>query len=132
MTAAGRLGGAAAVSNTVYYIGGRDSASATCNFNYAYDTVANTWSSKTVLPTATEGQIVVTSGTLIFSIGGYTTGYTDANRCYDTVANTWSTKAVMPAAMYEGAGAIVSGYIYFIGGTNSGGTAQTSNYQYKV
>jgi len=117
--------GAASVSTTIYAIGGYTGT--VSNKNEAYDTVANTWSTKANMTTGREGALaVVAVGTIIYAIGGYTsTAKSALNEAYDTVANTWSSKTSMTTARYYAPGAAVGTVIYVIGGA-IGGTPGTN------
>lgn len=114
--------GCAVINDTVYVIGGRDSAGNRYRTNYIYDPVTDSWSMRTDMPTprAHVGAVVV--GGKIYVFGGWV-GSTASNVVeeYDPITNSWSTKANMPTPRYAYCVAVYADKIYVIGGMDMNG-----------
>ena len=118
-----------AINGKIYVIGGSKrtgSLWAGLNTVEEYDPVADTWATKSNMPTArwSLGTCVVDGK--IYAIGGniqYPT-ISSAVEVYDPATDTWSVKAPMPTARYSLATSFVNGKIYAFGGWRaSGGSA---------
>lgn len=114
--------GCAVFNDTVYFIGGRDSAGNRYATNYVFDPITGNWSSKTSMTYARAHIGCVLVGGKIYSIGGWV-GSTASNIVeeYDPLADTWTTKAPMPTPRYAYGMAVVNDKIYVIGGMNMSG-----------
>jgi len=112
----------AAVNGCVYAIGGVGPLAT----NQEYNLVANTWATKTAMPTARQFPVAAAVGGRIYVMGG--AAALNTNEEYNPLTNTWATKAPMPTARYAQGMAVVSDRIYAIGGYASG--AITANEEY--
>lgn len=95
---------------------------------YAYDPIANTWTSKKAMPIPSTGSSAVTAGNgLIYVFGGSSpSGYSSAVEAYNPATDTWSSKASMPNLTGYAAAALgADGLIYVLGGTNTSGVLST-------
>lgn len=126
--------GAATVGTIVYAISGFPTLSAF----YAYDSVANTWSTKASLPIpVTQPAGVVSLNGLVYVISGFTKDFvgcsggaancmTNATQVYNPSTNGWSTAAPIPTRR-DRAGVVAFGTkIYVIGGYQITGTPPTT------
>ncbi|MEM3341920.1 MAG: kelch repeat-containing protein [Thermoplasmata archaeon] len=126
----GRTKAASGVVGNKFYVIGGDYQRFIAGSHYAsyfdtsdhlecYDPTADSWSSKTKMPTARRGLAAAVIGTEIYAIGGYgVTNVSSKLECYYTTTDNWTTKAQMPTPRYELAAAVVDNKIYAIGGTN--------------
>ncbi|MCG2726983.1 MAG: hypothetical protein L6420_12180, partial [Elusimicrobia bacterium] len=105
----------AAVGGKVYAIGGKY-GSTKLNINEEYDPAVNTWTTKTIMPTARSGLSAAAVGGKLYVIGG-DAGTKQQNEEYNPETNTWATKAAMPTARYYLSATAVGGKIYVIGGS---------------
>ncbi|MFC1522159.1 fibronectin type III domain-containing protein [Elusimicrobiota bacterium] len=81
-----------------------------------WSVAADSWTTRSPMPTVRylfSGAVV---GGKIYTIGGYDDSYLVTNEEYDPVANSWTTKAPMPTARRAFISAVVGGKIYTIGG----------------
>jgi N-acetylneuraminic acid mutarotase len=130
------------VNNKIYVIGGMSRVGSTdiiFAVNEEYDPAANTWATKTSMPTARASLGVAVVNNKIYAIGGNyePSGQSgpwasrSTNEEYDPVSNTWTTKTPMPTSKGSFAIAVVNNKIYCIGGYdyNGGGNVAT-NYEY--
>ena len=88
--------GAAELNGQLYAIAGNPgcgSPASAIRAVEAYDPVANTWSSKALLPTGSWDAGVASANGKIFVIGGFT----NYVYCYDPGSNSWTLKSPVPA-----------------------------------
>jgi len=110
----------------LYSISGHNGSAATANITdkvQIYDSVANTWSQGTVIPTKRWGAGVAEVNGIIYVMGGSPNGAVDAsnkNEAYDVSGNSWTDKTVVPAALaYQGLSLTAyNGNIYAFYGVN--------------
>jgi len=114
--------GCAVISDTVYVIGGRDSAGNRYATNYIYLPATDSWSSRANMPTPRAHLGCTYANGKIYAIGGWV-GSTASGACeeFDPVSNTWQTRTSMPTPRYTLAIAAVAGKIYVFGGMNMSG-----------
>ena len=122
-TGTARLGAAAATGadGKIYLFGGAG------NSDEVYNPTTNVWSGIAALPAALPAlsfDSAVADGTLIYVIGGTTTGaasgVSNAVYAYNTQTNTWSTAlASLPTAVFGATAGLVDGMIVVAGGVNS-------------
>jgi N-acetylneuraminic acid mutarotase len=114
--------GGAVIGDTVYVIGGRDSAGNRYATNYIYLPATDSWASRANMPTPRAHLGCVYANGKIYAIGGWV-GSTASGTCeeFDPVSNTWQTRASMPTPRYTLAIAAVAGKIYVFGGMNMSG-----------
>ena len=119
-------------NNIIYVIGGENDglAPSILSTNEAYNTVANSWSTKAPMPTARAYAAAAAVNGKIYVISGYNGAYLSTNEEYDPSTNTWSGRASMPAGIAWATAAVVNNKIYVIGGENSTGSNVSSNYEY--
>jgi len=98
------------VGNVIYMLGNG-------NRNDAYDTLTNTWSTRTNVPTNRGNLTAQAVGNLIYAIGGNPSSstYSNANEAYDTATDTWATKAPVNTTRSEISSGVVNGRIYVFG-----------------
>ena len=132
LTTAKYNGGATAIGNSIYCIGGQISISSVTDTNECYDTVSDTWTTKTSMSKKLRDHGIVNYNGLIYSFGGSTTtssGATSQTYCYDPTTNTWTTKASMLSAVNNIDFAVVGDKAYGIGAT-SGSYGDYKNHCY--
>lgn len=114
------------VDNKIYCIGGCNTDNYKLNTNYCYDTLTDTWSTKTVMTEAKRSSMSVLLDNKIYVVAGYTSSSSLANTllCYDILTDTWSVKANMSVNRYEGVAEAYNGLIYILGGFNSSKLSQ--------
>ncbi len=131
--------GVAVVNDKIYAIGGANSSGVYppdlfkggfLGTNEEYNTVTNTWSSKSSMPTPRDYFAIAAYQNKIYCIGGaigfktvqapgmlpgnvYEASRT--NEEYDTITDTWTTKAPMPVAGINLQAVVVSAKIFVIG-----------------
>ena len=118
----------------IYAMGGTVSTGYATGANECYDTVANTWSTKTSTPTNRTRHTCLSVGDKIYIIGGIngSTGIT-STECYDIITNTWSTKAVIPSVSFAHMSSVVGDNIYvFTGYYSVGGALCIDTYCYNT
>ena len=99
------------------------------NINEVYDPVNDSWTTKTVIPTAVFGYASATINGKIYIMGGATStqqtgSSTNANQVYDPQTDSWSSAANLPAGISYGAAAATQDYlaptrVYLVGGYSS-------------
>jgi N-acetylneuraminic acid mutarotase len=104
------------INGILYVAGGQDTVGPYFSTLYAYDPVANTWSTKAAMPDArASGAGAVVNGSL-YVVGGYSlSGFATSTFAYDPTSNTWSTKAPMSDRRSDLAAATVNNDIYAMG-----------------
>lgn len=113
--------GCAAIADTIFVIGGRDSSGNRYATNYIYLPGTDAWSTRANMPTARAHLGAAYVNGKIYAIGGWTGSTTGACEEYDPVSDTWQVRASMPTPRYTLAIAAVAGKIYVFGGMNSSG-----------
>jgi len=88
----------------------------------AYDPVANSWSTKATLPSASWGLGAASVNGKLYVVDGFNNN----TYCYDPTTNGWSTKAVFPVSFSSGVMATFNGMIYCV--TCDGTTSHTYAY----
>ena len=113
----------------LYVVGGEIRVSGTSgNGTYAYDPVANSWSTLAVLPIAVQSPILRSVGGKLYLIGGLRHAdmyYSPKCYEYDPALDTWTEKADMPTGREDMGSAVVDGKIYVFGGLSAGPTPLT-------
>ncbi len=114
--------GCAVINDTIYVLGGRDSAGNRYATNYIYLPGSDSWSTRQSMSTARAHLAAAYVNGKIYTIGGWV-GSTATGVCeeYDPVANTWQNRTSMPTPRYTIAIAVVAGKIYVFGGMNMSG-----------
>lgn len=92
--------------------------------NEAFDSLANTWTTKTSMPTARDDISVSAVAGKIYVAGGEV-----FNNCapidtleeYDPIMNTWASKMPMPTHRWGASATTVNGIMYVIGGQGPNG-----------
>jgi len=120
-TARGYLAAAAVNVNgrsKIYAIGGGANGSI-LKTNEVYDTLTNTWTTETSMPTARDNFAAVAVNGKIYAIGGWDgTSYLSTNESFNPLTHSWTTETPMPTARGYLAAAAVGNTIYAIGGQN--------------
>jgi N-acetylneuraminic acid mutarotase len=114
--------GCAVINDTVYIVGGRDSAGNRYTTNYIYIPSGDSWSTRANMTTARAHLGCANVNNKIYAIGGWV-GSTATGACeeYDPVSNSWQPRTAMPTPRYTIAIAAVQGKIYVFGGMNMSG-----------
>ena len=110
-------GSCAAVGNNIYIFGGDESL----NYNYMYNTTANTFTKKTNIPYNFKYGSAVAVGSIIYLIGdGYFSNasfpYANYNYKYDTTTDTYTKNTNIPYPCYYSSAINVDTNIYIFGG----------------
>lgn len=116
--------GCAVVNDSIYVIGGRDTAGNRYTSNYVYDPVSDSWITKSDMSVARAHICCAAVNGKIYAIGGWvggSPGSTGAVEEYDPVTDTWQTMTPMPTPRYTFCCAVVQDKIYVIGGMNMSG-----------
>ena len=110
---------AVGVINGIIYVAG--GCCPTSNVLEAFDPRHNTWTTKALMPIATEPAGTVANG-ILYAIGGNAHGFcTNAVQAYNASTNTWALVSPMLTPRCHLAAVTVSGLIYAIGGTDTSG-----------
>lgn len=121
-----------AVGNDLYRFGGRASGSGnSLNHNHKYNTLTDTWETKTALPYLSNGHATAVIGTDIYVNGGYNNGTVLSSYYkYNTLTDTWTQLQANIRRYYHSLVA-VNGLIYIFGGYfNASVDPQDSQYVY--
>jgi hypothetical protein len=111
---------AATVGGRIYVFGGYDASTVVQNYNQEYDPVAGTVTDKTPMPTARQFLgAVAWQDTLIYVIGGQSTGYYDIVEIYNPATDSWTNGTALPITNRSFAIGISGDTIYITGGYNS-------------
>jgi N-acetylneuraminic acid mutarotase len=105
------------VNGILYAIGGiapGSSGIAPTGTLQAYDPVANTWTTKTPMPTVRLGFAVGVVNGILYTVGGDAAGTVEA---YDPVTNAWTTRQPMLTPRSQLGVGVVNGILYAVGGT---------------
>lgn len=118
--------GTANVGDKIYFISGTKHQTIDYSYpvNYVeeYDTISNTWSNKTAIPTARGGLSTVALNGIIYAIGGdthwvaYPNDKLNTVEAYEPSSDTWSAKTSLTTARSRPAVAAYNGKIYVFGG----------------
>jgi hypothetical protein len=115
--------GCAVVNDSIYVIGGRDSAGNRYTSNYVYDPVSDSWTTKADMSVARAHICCAAVNGRIYAFGGWVgSTATDVVEEYDPVTNSWQTMTPMPTPRYTICCAVVQNKIYVIGGMNMSGS----------
>ena len=115
MSVARRFLTSAVIGTNIYAIGGY-TGSATST-NEMYDTITNTWTTKSGLSNSIYGGAAVSCNGSIYHLGGYS--YTTYNYMYNPTTNTWTSKTSLPYAKQYSAAVEVDGKVYISQGNNT-------------
>lgn len=122
--------GIAVYQNKIYVIGGTIGSgtawgeSLLTGATEVYDPEADTWETKTSMPTPRQGLEANVVSDRIYLIGGvrYVGGFIhlefNENEVYDPDTDSWTTKASLPTAVWGYSSAVVDNKICLIGGGN--------------
>lgn len=127
---ANRYGGyaVAAVGSKIYVIGGVDRNGVLINTVEAFDTLNNTWSTKSPLPTARSNMAVaVDEAGRIWTAGGINSNRTDKVELYDPVTDTWRAEPSLLDARQGAAGTLAGGRLWVLGGKNASTATPTDS-----
>jgi len=113
---------AVVAGTTVYVIGGNGSSILRLNTVEAYDTVADTWTTKAVLLNGKSEPAAGLIGTTIVSADGTTTsGPSGDNEAYNASTNKWSALTADATARNAACYGAVSGQLFVAGGHTTAG-----------
>jgi len=110
----------------IYVIGGGNGSVSYLNVNEAYDPATNTWTSKTIMPTARNWCTSSAVNNVIYVIGGYNGSMLAINEAYDPVTDTWVAKTGMSTPRDHHTSSVVNNVIYVIGGHDLSGPFATN------
>jgi N-acetylneuraminic acid mutarotase len=120
----------------LFYVVGGDNLNSTgvlYNYNSAYNPDTDTWSSKTVEPTARQGSASAVYGGVSYCMTGATaSAHSSKNEAYTASTNAWATKTVVPTVRWGPRAAEVNGIIYCMGGQYNSTTTLNKNEAYTV
>jgi len=143
---------ASVVNNRIYAIGGYtwdNTISKSLDVNEEYDPNADTWTTRSPMPTDRYVAGVGVLNNKIYVIGGYHYYYdsdtypdnyeyyvTDTNEEYDPATGSWTTKSPMPTARYYHTVSVLGNKTYAIGGYYDDGNGNygllNSNEEYSI
>jgi hypothetical protein len=115
-------GGACAIGNNMYVVGGLDRDGNAIITVERYCVLSNTWSSVAAMPYARSAHRVCAVGSCMYVIGGKN-GEDERLRSvlkYDVDSDSWSEVEPMPEARYDHAACVVDDVIYVVGGFGAG------------
>jgi N-acetylneuraminic acid mutarotase len=115
---------AAGLGGKVYAIGGYAISfdpSSRVNSVYAFDPVAQTWTSRAPMLVKRASAGATTAGGLLYAIGGIDSTLLASVERYDPGTDTWTMRASMSVARDGLVVGTVNGIIYAAGGLNTGG-----------
>ena len=119
---------------TIYVMSGLpgDNSTVPVDTNYAYDSVLNTWSTKTVTPFKVYHTVAVNLNNKIHVLGGYDNNKViySSHHCYDPVLDSWTTLTDMPFACYRHQATVLKGKIHVMGGYDSLSAITDAHYSY--
>jgi len=123
---------ASVVNGKIYLIGGftqsANGTRQTSKENLVYDPIADSWTTKTPIPTATLDYATAVVDDKIYVISGTSRAYSDnlinLTQIYDPKTDTWSQGAPIPYAIQQAAAGATTGFaapktIYVMGGFTS-------------
>ena len=119
---------AASAGGKLYAIGGRVEVDFNLNLdnNQEYDPATDSWTFKSVLPTARSGIAAAALDGVIFVFGGEgTNGTFSENEAYDAATDTWGAGAPMPTARHGIGAAVVGDEIFVMTGGPTPGFSTT-------
>jgi N-acetylneuraminic acid mutarotase len=110
---------ASVVDGKIYLIGGftqsANGAYQTSNENLVYDPVADSWTTKTSIPTPTLDYATAVVDDKIYVISGTSRAYSDdlidLNQIYDPKTDTWGQGAPIPTAIQQAAAGATTGSV---------------------
>jgi len=126
--------GVGVVNNTLYAVGGSPDFAVGVNPNNvtnlstveAYDTVLDTWTTETSMPTARGGLAVGVNDGILYAVGGQLPDIQPGDtvpkklEAYNPATNTWTTLDPMPTGRTLLAADVVNGVLYAVGGDDQG------------
>lgn len=121
--------GGAAIGDTMYVVGGKDSAGAQ-NTLHAYDSVTKTWSARAPKPgTAVENPSVVAWNGKLYVVGGSDAPFSGAvseGWVYTPGTNSWAVLPSLGTARGGAGAALVGSTMYVVGGLGTNGASLAS------
>lgn len=111
--------GITSIGSKIYVVGGYSgNRQAT---NYCYDSVSDTWSSKSAMSVTRDSLSAVSKDGLMYALGGAETSsvVSNKNECYNSSTDTWSLKEPIPTTFNYAKATIVGDDIYLAGNSAS-------------
>src|SRR5262249_55092902 len=105
------------INGKIYAVGGQTGCGTLTDANEVYDSITDSWATRTSCPRAEYATGGVVGGRL-YLVAGNQGNFTDI---YDPLADTWSSGAPMTIARTEAAAAAINGLLYVIGGNGAQG-----------
>ncbi|WP_270943217.1 phage tail protein [Romboutsia lituseburensis] len=105
------------VDKSIYCIAGGQGVDP-YGINEVYDTVTNTWSTKSSCRNRDFACSSTVDGLIYVIGGGYNGNMLSDNECYNPITNTWTRKTSLPSTKIGAISEVVDGIIYCIGGTS--------------
>jgi N-acetylneuraminic acid mutarotase len=122
--------GVGVVNNILYAIGGSTDGSNNLSTVETYDTVSDTWttatSMPTAMPTARGGLAVGVNDGILYAVGGQLPDIVVGSpvpktlEAYNPAMNSWTTLDPMPTGRTLLAADVVNGILYAVGGDDQG------------
>ena len=93
-------------------------ASGTIGANEVFDPIANSWTSKTAMPTVRSNAAIAVLNGRVFVLGGGndTIGQLATSESYDPGADAWTTEVPLPSAIAGAGAGVIGSSIYLAGG----------------
>jgi hypothetical protein len=110
---------------TLYVVGGTDQNYQTVNTIQRFDAQENMFSIETTMPYPRKGMSVISVGSKIYLIGGYSNGYSDQIDIYDIKTKQWSYGGTLIYGRERAGIASDGNKIYIAGGRSSQGYTDT-------
>lgn len=100
-------------------------------YHKVYDTINDTWSNATIMPTNRYNLVAEMVGSKIYAIGGKDPNGSrqNINECYDKTTGTWTTKTARPINDEMMISEVVGDSIYVMGGNSYSSSNTYYNYE---
>src|SRR5208337_4583822 len=106
----------------------RGSVNAVIGNLQVYDPTADSWSTRSAMPTSRDAAAAGVINGDIYVVGGSSTLDLAINESYDPSGDTWTERTPMPTARNAAAGSVVNSKLYVIDGSNGGALGTNEEY----
>jgi len=123
-------GGVVSSDGKLYVWGGRNQSGAEISTLEIYDPEANSWTTGSNAPVATQGMGDFGLEGGIYTVGGEGPGFTSGVYRYNPSTNTWQAISSFPTSIWEPMEAVCDGKGYILSGRHGYGRAYEHVYEY--